>query len=642
MSRKNRELVLGIDLGAKSTGVFAANVDASGNIESRFGATIVLDNSKHILGQSDRRAFRHTRRNVKRRKLAKRLFRVLLNEIGWEPKALIGERIKQNLEDFLMGLLNRRGYTYSDLRSNEDESTECSDFLKSYLEKKLGFPVSDLNEFKQALFSLGNTVEKVNESNFESLRIDLEDNFVEQKLLVKKPSIDIFKDPEFEKIFGVFQVGQIDTRKGKQPGLSEDHKQFIDGIKFLREAYEDYSIDRMGHVHRFNYIKNIESYIDKNWAQISQFLNTKNNKSLNLSSTTFSALVCNISNMQLRVLRKYFNKLEYSEQGDQYESDRFIKLYRRWITSWRVDDTDVEKKQARKELLAYLAVAIRDRKPAINVLLEINGMKTVPPYEDQDNRRPPKTKTLVLSLDALNTLYGKKWQSWVRSFEKLNVLVSADLHENTYGVGGLGIEAHKLQRVLDFTKVGFILNRSDSIDLQRLSVEFKKRPEDVRAKSPDYQILTKALAPALTRQDVESFLCLKCNYDQLREDLRRGSADLEDESSLLLVASGRRKHVDKVEVEIAAGVLSFPRLTQEALQDIRRFVENECLEDRPRKSVKGYLKEVSNAIKNEGVAYFVKPEDKESCKKLAKSLANKVLRKPDYKKAAQLFFIIAS
>jgi hypothetical protein len=120
---------IAIDMGAKNTGVYLNHFEqgedptTSGN---RQGKTIVIDGASITWSQAGRTQKRHQIRTNKRRKLSKRLLKLVLNEYGIKPD------LKQ--QEYLNGLLNRRGYTY--LVEGLDESLIKQTFVAEYFVKK--------------------------------------------------------------------------------------------------------------------------------------------------------------------------------------------------------------------------------------------------------------------------------------------------------------------------------------------------------------------------------------------------------------------------------------------------------------------------------------------------------------------------
>ena len=54
----------------------------------------------------------------------------------------------------------------------------------------------------------------------------------------------------------------------------------------------------------------------------------------------------------------------------------------------------------------------------IDALCTIDPVRTIPPYENQQNSRPPFDQTLYLSPDLLDRQFGHTWKSWAVAFAK--------------------------------------------------------------------------------------------------------------------------------------------------------------------------------------------------------------------------------
>ncbi len=102
-----REVIspVAVDLGAKFTGVFMAHAMDGERLHDPLASVIVVpqDGKNITWSQAARRQRRHQQRNIKRRKLAKRLLRLVLTELAGRP-------LSRDEERAVAGLLNRRGY----------------------------------------------------------------------------------------------------------------------------------------------------------------------------------------------------------------------------------------------------------------------------------------------------------------------------------------------------------------------------------------------------------------------------------------------------------------------------------------------------------------------------------------------------
>jgi len=137
-------------------------------------------------------------------------------------------------------------------------------------------------------------------------------------------------------------------------------------------------------------------------------------------------LIGNISNLQLRVLRRYFNEKEYQGSKDRWDPKRFYKIWQRSIVSWHPNG-DSEVKKQRKDLLVVLKELSESTQSesvfdsVTLALLKIHPRQTIPPFEDQNNRRPPEPNTLVLSYSrVLASQWGRYLEYWCEKLERAN------------------------------------------------------------------------------------------------------------------------------------------------------------------------------------------------------------------------------
>ncbi|AXX84664.1 hypothetical protein [Aliarcobacter skirrowii] len=123
----NTTSIISLDLGGKNTGFFSCTTNDFNNLKNFQSGTIIYDES-FILSQVNRRGKRHTKRNNLRRKLAKRLFLLILKE---HYKLKI-----DYLPDEILALFNKRGYTYASFElSDEEQESLSSNILSDTLQQ---------------------------------------------------------------------------------------------------------------------------------------------------------------------------------------------------------------------------------------------------------------------------------------------------------------------------------------------------------------------------------------------------------------------------------------------------------------------------------------------------------------------------
>lgn len=347
---------IAIDMGAKNTGVYLNHFEqgedptTSGNSHGR---TIVIDGKKITWSQAARTQKRHQVRTGKRRKLAKRMLKLIL-------KSVYDLRPERKQAEFLMGLLNRRGYTYLVEWLNEAEVNQR--FVAEYFAEKHGAFFKSADTFFDDFLALSNDVGK------------------SQKLLAELT---------------------LSKRESKKE-VEDDKQSFADAYDNIKKVLIDQIKSEVdGHKYRAEYLKNIKADIRSSALLKPLFTG-------GFTAEKLTCLIGNISNLQLRVLRKYFNDAGM-KAGDKWEPAKLHALFFRWVWSWHVKQAF--HKENRKKLLELKTTDI------VEVLTTSNPALTIPPYEDQNNRRPPKDLTLRLKPAGLDKNL-KGWEGVVRGLIK--------------------------------------------------------------------------------------------------------------------------------------------------------------------------------------------------------------------------------
>lgn len=351
---------ISLDLGAKNTGVYMAHRDEGGNLKTE-GAVVCLSNGKITYMQKTRTAKRHQRRSIKRKHLVRRLlWQILEGHFGLDYDALPKAAV-----EFINGLLRRRGFTYLSL----DDVPAPEDFadieLAPYLELLPGLQEKCAEVGAQAKPSLADLMRHMGED------VRLAQGIIDCCAVGSKEAAACF-------------------RKAAEDGaIIGDPRDYAEGYKVLRETAEA-TVKALagGHKPRWDYLKNIEADILASTGIIAPVLQKFGN-----DGRAFARLVGNLSNLQLRVLRRYFND-PVGKKGDRFDDAKLKGCILRWIKSWHIQkEKDEEKRKAgRREICDAL-----ERSPsAIGWLMATPPEKTIPPFEDQDNRRHPTDETLLL------------------------------------------------------------------------------------------------------------------------------------------------------------------------------------------------------------------------------------------------------
>ncbi len=357
-----------IDLGATSTGVYYLQYK-EGDIENpdikSSEVIIVPDEKKLKLSQVDRRQKRHQRRGYKRRKMAKRLLDVILREkygidIRKENKAI---------KEFISGLMNRRGFTF--LAGDELDSEHLNNASPHWFSELIP-EITENIPINQQLDMMSSNMEKIR-------RLYSNDVFSMSKKELKGKLKSMFPEDSLHR--NKMEKTLMEIKKFLEICIDSNDK----GIKHRTRYFSDILHDMHNH------------------QEFNEFLYKHK-----MTMTDFYRLVGHISNLQLRILRKYFND-EKMLTGDYWDEDRFFKLFTRYVRSWHVQSE--EERQRR----AVLIRDIKSEKSIFAIWLKNAPETSIPPYEDQNNRRPPKCMSLIISKEKLD----EKWPQWGHAMEIL-------------------------------------------------------------------------------------------------------------------------------------------------------------------------------------------------------------------------------
>ncbi|TLS71017.1 type II-B CRISPR-associated RNA-guided endonuclease Cas9/Csx12 [Aliarcobacter thereius] len=460
----NTTSIISLDLGGKNTGFFSCTTNDFNNLKNFQSGTIIYDES-FILSQVNRRGKRHTKRNNLRRKLAKRLFLLILKE---HYKLKI-----KYLPDEILALFNKRGYTYASFElSSEEQESLFSNILKEFLNENLGnFNISNDIEIEDFLNQIAS-----NENTFKQYSKDFL-NLYESSTFKPKNKIEL-KD----------EIKNIYEDK-------EDQKELFDGLKTVKKTLEEFDKQQnQGNLPRAKYFLEIKEEIKTN-SNIQNFL-----KNSNLEEEKINNLIGNISNFQLKELRRYFNDKEMV-QGDIWIEDKLHKIVWRFITSWHPKKDETIKKN-QDELTSNLK-----NSKIIDFLTQNNPNKTIPPYDDMNNRGAVKCKSLRLNKNYLDT-HLPNWRNIT------NRLASDSLKENLK-------DCTTNKSDIDLTLLHRLLDTSSSIDSYKLreykienyvdilgkddSLKFKKFTQNY------YETITKKVRTGIWQKADEIFEL--CNHN---------------------------------------------------------------------------------------------------------------------------------
>lgn len=416
---------ISIDLGAKYTGVYL-NHYSSGDMffDGEQKHIIIVDENDKIWLQKSRTAKRHMRRSLQRRRLAKRFLRLVLHEELKLTEQLKNKIGNISLEDRIMGLMNRRGFSY--LTEDLGDLYDDVDFEVIKNTFQFGAEYADLKVFSESfLKDVGNDVLSIKD--------------VEKE--IDKISADC--------------LNRADKSRSK-PKFTKDDKIVMDEIKNISKILEIYNKSKNeGQKHRKEYLENIKHDLE---------IILKEYKVKGVDNDALWKLIGNISNLQERFLRKYFNDIEFKE-SDKIDDLRIEKNLRRYLSRWYPDKKNLNEVENLKECKRYSEQGWR------KFFFELVPHKTIPPYENQNNRGTQICQSLILNPKLLSEKYSG-WRGLVSKIDKLYPEV------NTINESNIDWKwARKLQMYLDRTSQLSIPKKIDET-LRHLS-----SPDDLKLKT---------------------------------------------------------------------------------------------------------------------------------------------------------------
>lgn len=397
---------IAVDLGAKHTGCFLPAVvglnEGADPADGARGLLLEIDHKAFTLMMTDRRARRHQRRAYTRRRLAKRL--VLL----WLAERLnkLSSEDRLRCERFLRGLMNRRGFTYLSLderiRGEELESVrpllEATGLITAFdtVTDWLCRTVADPNEAKRIL-------KEAEPFRTLTAQEQSDKNYTRESSPFKalNPTIGSTLDAQ------------------KQTQVSRSLKTLV---KYLKQASD---APQVGHKHRREYLQNIE-------ADLRESVDGKYTcEKLGLSPAEIRNLLGHISNWDLRALRSYFHDAS-RKCAQKLDPNRFHRAWLAFFRRWSFTGEAPERRQAfaqrRREWLELLtSIDSGGQDQLWGLLTTRDPQETIPPFESQRNRRPPRCQSLLLSPDLLDQHFPSQaedsppqWRIWARRLGQAN------------------------------------------------------------------------------------------------------------------------------------------------------------------------------------------------------------------------------
>ena len=503
---------IAIDMGAVSTGVFMPefyNYESMEIVEPS-GALISVNTDKIVFSQAERRAIRHQRRTTKRRKMAKRLFwHILENYFG-----IIKDKVDRKSVELLNGTFNRRGYTYFSEIDSEKITLIDDDWYKKILIKN-GI---DCSQFR----SIENWIEQV--SNDKEYLIAVLDKLGKFKL---------------EKI----DLEDSHSRREYEGGW----KEVVIGLEKAKKASTD------GHYHRSDYFKNIEHDINIFYKELNSIFE-KNN----LTPEKLFRLIAHINNLQLRVLRKYFN-----DNRDSWIPEKLHMVFNRFVRSIHpMGDKSVE--EQRFKLLNLL----KSCDDLIEIFLSLNPVDTIPPYEDQNNRNLTKCQSLLIDENRL-TLFSNDWEKVAKSM----------------------LEFYQFEPEPELTDVlQRTFDRSSRIDRLKLRKQVQLLND---GKEPQFEV---DMIQLIGENELLELVKIAQKYYKECESAARGDWYDGNENNILRVC-GKNPPRKQKQLHLLLNTILPYNFSENEVEDFRLFLNSKF---KGNSTFKGYLKRCSDIQKSHG------------------------------------------
>lgn len=361
MSKKTVYSNIAIDLGGKYTGCvsYTSSILPSADDINAFIIEMPDDGKGIKYTVKDRTQKRHMIRALDRFKKARKLIYLVISSV-------IHRELTADEKEAISSLMKRRGYTRLEAEIDLDILKECPvDLFASY--------IKDLFDESQSLYD-----------QFNQRCCDLDS----AKVMMKELSQD-----EFNKAVESSELDKTEI---------ELYKSAFDVM--VKAAENIINTCEFGNKHRKQYLSDIKANINKD-SRLADIV-----KSFDGNEKLFKC-VGNISNLQLRALRWYFNDINM-KGNPKWIPERFKKV---WARAYKYFHYPKEDQQKARELIKKLEIS----NDVTSLLCSIDPLDTIPPYEDQNNRNPPTDLTLLLSPKALDKKYTNLWEKWAEKFAKL-------------------------------------------------------------------------------------------------------------------------------------------------------------------------------------------------------------------------------
>lgn len=384
---KTHIIGVGLDLGGTYTGTFITSHPSDETEHGDHSSAFTVVNSEKLsFSSKSRTAVRHRVRSYKGFDLRRRLLLLVAEYQLFQKKQALTPEERENLRIALSSYLKRRGYARTEAETD----------------------VSVLESLDPSVFSSA--------PGFTNFFNDSEPLNIQWKVISNSPetaralnkAVSGQKEADFKKYvktsFPEYSAKEI------LANYVEGRRAILDASKYIA------NLQSLGHKHRSKYLSDIlqDMKRDSRISRLSEAFGSIDN---------LWRIIGNISNLQERAVRWYFNDAKFEQGQEQLDADKLKNVLIRALKYLRSDDKKWSASQ--KQIIQSL----EQSGDVLDVLAVLDPDRTIPPYEDQNNRRPPEDQTLYLNPRALSSEYGDKWKSWANKFAAAYPLLTDDLAE---------------------------------------------------------------------------------------------------------------------------------------------------------------------------------------------------------------------
>jgi len=434
MSDKALIFPVAIDLGAKTTGVYAACYSPNTHVtqfnsdsvfKTGFVAEVDDGQTGYQLLQTQRTSTRHARRCRTRNRQAKRLLMLML-------KFCLGFDTDKH-QIAISHFINRRGYSYVETNIDEAAINEIArDNLGTFSH------VLESNGYEAISALLNQTLPVDGLPLFDALQRIAEDK---QQLITLQTELQAFTRQDKKQ-----QRALLPLNKAVDFLIAEQSS----GAKHRREYFENIRSD----------MKKLSNHPERHCCRLFHALHYHKRTTGSDTFESFYQLLCHINNFDLKLLNSILKRVDATQNGEQIEAI-VAEKFGKWLTKqWRLSSANGADRlqQIRDVQHAWKDYSAQNPQSVIGFFLETPPECTVPPYESHTNRRPPSCQTLTLNPDLLSRDYPQ-WRDWLAWLSSTPTMANA-------------IQAYRTQLVAVESAKGNTLIQTDELDARTLQFIF--------------------------------------------------------------------------------------------------------------------------------------------------------------------------